>query len=164
MNRSTRYGVTQLRTPVGLVDEETCAMDPPPQVTLDRESMAKSNLQEAVSPHFIEGIERRSSPRTDLVVRVNYQTVDDLFSEFASNINEGGIFIETETPQPIGTRVQLEFKLAGADRPIEVVGRVVRAEPGGSGGVSGIGIEFENLDSEVRQQINEIVRKLRSSG
>jgi type IV pilus assembly protein PilZ len=126
--------------------------------------MARSSEQEIVSQHFIEGIERRSSPRTDLVVHVNYQTVDDLFSEFARNINEGGIFIETETPQPIGTRVQLEFKLPGADRPIEVVGRVVREEQAGSSGVTGIGIEFESLDSEVRQQINEIVRKLRSAG
>jgi type IV pilus assembly protein PilZ len=126
--------------------------------------MARSSVQEAVSPHFVERIERRSSPRTDLVVRVNYQTVDDLFSEFARNINEGGIFIETEAQQPIGSGVQLEFKLPGADRPIEVAGRVVRAEPGGSSGASGIGIEFENLDSEVRQQINEIVRKLRSTG
>ncbi len=126
--------------------------------------MARSSEQQTISPHFIEGIERRSSPRTDLIVQVNYQTVDDLFSEFARNINEGGIFIETETPQPIGTRVQLEFKLPGADQPIEVIGRVVREEQGGSSGVAGIGIEFENLDSEVCQQINEIVRKLRSAG
>jgi type IV pilus assembly protein PilZ len=126
--------------------------------------MARSIVQEAVSPHCVEEIERRSSPRTDLVVRVNYQTVDDLFSEFARNINEGGIFIETETQQPIGSLVQLEFKLPGAERPIEVVGRVVREEPGGPGEAQGIGIEFENLDSEVRQQINEIVRKLRSTG
>ncbi len=126
--------------------------------------MARSSVQEAVSPQCVEEIERRSSPRTDLVVRVNYQTVDDLFSEFARNINDGGIFIETETQQPIGSGVQLEFKLPGSDRPIEVAGRVVRAEPGRSSGVRGIGIEFENLDSEVRQQINEIVRKLRSTG
>ena len=126
--------------------------------------MARSNIQEAVSPRCVEEIERRSSPRTDLVVRVNYQTVDDLFTEFARNINEGGIFIETETEQPIGSRVQLEFKLPGEEQPIEVEGRVVREEPAGPNGPQGIGIEFENLDSEVRQQINDIVRKLRSTG
>jgi type IV pilus assembly protein PilZ len=126
--------------------------------------MARSSVQEAVAPRCVEAIERRSSPRTDFVIRVNYQTVDDLFTEFARNINEGGIFIETETEQPIGSRVQLEFKLPGAEQPIEVVGRVVREEPAGPSGGQGIGIEFENLDSEVRQQINEIVRKLRSAG
>jgi type IV pilus assembly protein PilZ len=127
--------------------------------------MAKSHLQESVSSQFIDGIERRSSPRADFVVRVNYQTVDSLFSEFARNINEGGIFVETEIPQPLGTNVELEFKLPGADRPIEVIGNVVRSigpDQVGSDGVVGMAIEFDNLDSDVREQINEIIQKLRS--
>jgi type IV pilus assembly protein PilZ len=127
--------------------------------------MARSHLQETVSSRFIDGIERRCSPRADFVVRVNYQTVDSLFSEFARNINDGGIFVETDTPQPIGTSVELEFKLPGADRPIEVVGNVVRSvstDQSESDGASGMAIEFENLGSDVRQQINEIILKLRS--
>ena len=129
--------------------------------------MARPNLEEAMSSDFIDGIERRASPRADFVVRVNYQTVDSLFSEFARNINDGGIFVETDAPQPIGTNVELEFKLPGADRPIEVVGNIVRSvsvdqvEPNG---IAGMAIEFENLDSDVRQQINEIIKKLRSDG
>jgi type IV pilus assembly protein PilZ len=128
--------------------------------------MAKPHLQESVSSRFIDGIERRASPRADFVVRVNYQSVDSLFSEFARNINDGGIFVETETPQPIGTNVELEFKLPGADRPIKVVGNVVRsvsADQVDSNATAGMGIEFENLDSDVRQEINEIVQKLRSN-
>ena len=129
--------------------------------------MARSHLQEAVSSDFIDGIERRNSPRADIVVRVNYQTVDSLFSEFARNINDGGLFVETDTPQPIGTSVELEFKLPGADRPIEVIGNVVRSiesDQATPDGVAGMGIEFENLDSDVREQINEIIQRLRSTG
>jgi type IV pilus assembly protein PilZ len=117
--------------------------------------MAKTSVQEAVSPQFIEGIERRDSPRADLVVRVNYQTVDALFSEFARNINEGGIFLETEAPQPLGSTVELEFKLPGSEAPVEVAGLVVRVEPGG------MGIEFDELGPEHRRRINQIVRNLR---
>jgi type IV pilus assembly protein PilZ len=127
--------------------------------------MARPNLQEAVSSRFIDGIERRSSPRADFVVRVNYQTVDSLFSEFARNINDGGIFVETDNPQPIGTKVELAFKLPGSDQPIEVVGNVVRsidADQVGPDEVAGMAIEFENLGSDVRQKINEIIQKLRS--
>ncbi|MBW2493979.1 MAG: TIGR02266 family protein [Deltaproteobacteria bacterium] len=129
--------------------------------------MARSHLQEAVSSHFIDGIERRSSPRADIVVRVNYQTVDSLFSEFARNINDGGIFVETDTPQPVGTSVELEFKLPGADRPIEVIGNVVRSietDQATPDLVAGMGIEFENLDSDVREQINKIIQRLRATG
>jgi len=128
--------------------------------------MARSHLQEAVSSRFIDGIERRSSPRADIVVRVNYQTVDSLFSEFARNINDGGLFVETDTPQPIGTSVELEFKLPGAERPIEVIGNVVRsieANQATPDAVPGMGIEFENLDSDVREQINTIIQRLRST-
>jgi len=127
--------------------------------------MARPNLQEAVSSRFIDGIERRGSPRADFVVRVNYQTVDSLFSEFARNINDGGIFVETDNPQPIGTNVELAFKLPGSDQPIEVVGNVVRTIDAGQAEpdeVAGMAIEFENLGSDVRQKINEIIQKLRS--
>ncbi len=127
--------------------------------------MARPLLQEAVSSDFIDGIERRASPRADIVVRVNYQSVDSLFSEFARNINDGGIFVETDAPQPIGTNVELEFKLPGSDRPIEVVGNVVRsvrADQVDPDGIAGMAIEFENLDADARQQINEIIQKLRS--
>jgi len=127
--------------------------------------MARPNLQEAVSSRFIDGIERRGSPRADFVVRVNYQTVDSLFSEFARNINDGGIFVETDNPQPIGTNVELAFKLPGSDQPIEVVGNVVRtidADQVEPDEVPGMAIEFENLGSDVRQKINEIIQKLRS--
>ncbi len=127
--------------------------------------MARPLLQEAVSPDFIDGIERRASPRAEIVVRVNYQSVDSLFSEFARNINDGGIFVETDAPQPIGTNVELEFKLPGSDRPIEVVGNVVRsvrADQVDPDGIAGMAIEFENLDADARQQINEIIQKLRS--
>ena len=47
--------------------------------------------------------ERRRSTRAPFVVRVDYGTVDAFFSEFTSDVNEGGMFIETETPQPPGT-------------------------------------------------------------
>jgi len=127
--------------------------------------MARPHLQEAVSSRFIDGIERRGSPRADIVIRVNYQNVDSLFSEFARNINDGGIFIETDNPQPPGTNIELEFKLPGADRPIEVVGNVVRtidADQVEPDEVAGMAIEFENLNSDIRQQINEIIQKLRS--
>jgi len=128
--------------------------------------MARPLLQEAVSSDFIDGIERRASPRADIVVRVNYQSVDSLFSEFARNINDGGIFVETDSPQPVGTNVELEFKLPGSERPIEVVGNVVRSVSSDQvdpNGIAGMAIEFENLDADARRQINEIIQT-RSSG
>jgi type IV pilus assembly protein PilZ len=107
--------------------------------------------------------ERRKSERVELVVRVTYQTVDELFSEFARNINDGGIFIETENPQDVGSTIQLQFKLPGNEVPIEVTGIVVRTTDGTSAeGQPGMGIEFGDLGAEHRDRINDLIRHLRS--
>lgn len=107
------------------------------------------------------GVERRRWERTDLVVRVDYKTVDELFSEFARNINEGGLFVETDNPPSLGASVALQFQIPGSDEPIQVMGRVVRVCDGSHREGPGMGIEFENLDDQSRELINELVRQLR---
>ncbi|MCL4685619.1 TIGR02266 family protein [Myxococcota bacterium] len=109
--------------------------------------------------------ERRRSPRSPLVVRVAYATVDALFTEFTRNVNEGGLFIETNAPPPLETRVALEFSLPGRDTPIRARGRVAwirLASP--EEGPAGMGVEFEQLGIEARESIDALVRQLRSSG
>lgn len=123
--------------------------------------MAKASLQVAADSHAQDS-ERRKSQRADWVVRVDYQTVDELFSEFARNINEGGIYVETESPQPLGTTVSLQFQLPGGDDPVEVTGRVVRHGDAAAGELPGMGIEFDDLGRQERELINDLVRQLRT--
>lgn len=109
--------------------------------------------------------DRRKSERVDLLVRVTYQSVDELFSEFARNINEGGIFIETDAPKELGTALTLQFMLPGSDDVIEVNGIVVRQSNGDEAGEGpGMGIEFGDLNARARECINELVRRLRANG
>jgi type IV pilus assembly protein PilZ len=117
----------------------------------------KTTVQRS-APH---GVERRRWERAELVVRVDYKTVDELFSEFARNINEGGLFVETDTPPALGASVALEFQIPGSDEPIQVMGRVVRVCDESHREGPGMGIEFENLDTQSRDLINELVRQLR---
>lgn len=108
------------------------------------------------------GDERRRSERADLVVRIEYSTVDDLFSEFTRDINEGGVFIETDTPQDLGSTIHLQFHLPGSDDPVKATGTVVRRNDGSEPGQLGMGVEFENLSSETRARINDLIRSMRS--
>ena len=124
--------------------------------------MAKATVQELAEATSGTEFDRRKTDRADLVVRVAYHTVDELFSEFARNINEGGLFVETETPRPVGTEVSLQFKIPGSDEPLHVVGRVAHTSNGGQGEPPGIGIEFDDLDGQARQRINQLVRRLRT--
>jgi uncharacterized protein (TIGR02266 family) len=106
-------------------------------------------------------VERRLSPRAPVTVRVDYSTVDSIFSEFTRNINEGGLFIESETPLGLEEQVQLHFRLPGIEAPFKVSGRVAWVRETGGDGPAGMGIEFENLDESARSRIDELVQALR---
>ncbi len=105
-------------------------------------------------------VERRRAPRAPVTVRVEYATVDALFSEFSRNVNEGGIFIATDQPLDLEERVVLSFRLPASDRPIKVAGRVAWVDT--EGDAPGMGIEFDALDAEARQAIDALVRDLRA--
>ncbi len=105
--------------------------------------------------------ERRRSQRTPAQIAVQYETVDELFTEFTRNINEGGLFVATESPLEVDEAVQLSFQLPGASESIRAVGRVVRVQTKDEGGVAGMGIEFEQLDEFARSAIDRLVRSLR---
>jgi type IV pilus assembly protein PilZ len=106
-------------------------------------------------------VERRLYPRAAVTVRVDYSTVDAMFSEFTRNINEGGLFIETETPLELDEQVQLQFRLPGIDDPLKVNGRVAWISEAGADETPGMGIEFESLDADARLRIDQIVQELR---
>ena len=106
-------------------------------------------------------VERRVSPRAPVTVRVDYSTVDAMFSEFTRNINEGGLFIESEALLALDEQVQLQFQLPGVDDPFKVSGRVAWVREAGIDGPPGMGVEFENLDADARLRIDEIVQARR---
>ena len=107
-------------------------------------------------------VERRRSDRAPVVVRIEYSTVDALFSDFTRNINEGGIFVATEEPVPLDEKVDLKLRLPGSDEIVRVQGRVVRIEQATATKAGGIAVEFGQLDSHARELINAAVRRLRS--
>jgi uncharacterized protein (TIGR02266 family) len=107
------------------------------------------------------GSERRRSARVPLKIPVDYSAVDAFFTEFSANINEGGIFVQSDTRSEIGTEVQLQFRLPGREEPLDVTGRVAWLSDGKGESPEGMGIEFTGLTAEVREEINEVVRQLK---
>jgi len=110
------------------------------------------------------GDDRRRAGRAGVTVRIDYATVDELFSEFTRDINEGGLFIETEKPHQPGTEVSMQFHLPGSDEVLQTIGRVVRVSSGDIGTPAGMGIEFDELTPDDRARIDSIVRALRTEG
>jgi uncharacterized protein (TIGR02266 family) len=107
---------------------------------------------------------RRRTDRAGVTVRIDYATVDEMFSEFTRDINEGGLFIETDKPHQPGTEVSMQFHLPGSSEILRTLGRVVRVSSGNVGTPAGMGIEFDELTSDDRRKIDQIVRALRREG
>ena len=132
--------------------------------------MSKISLDRGVgevdngASHEEDLLDRRRANRSALTVRIDYATVDEIFSEFTRDINEGGLFIETEKPHLPGTEVSMQFHLPGSDEVVETIGRVVRISSGAVDVPPGMGIEFDELKPDDRNKIDRIVRALRSGG
>ena len=107
--------------------------------------------------------ERRGSQRHPLRILVDYSSVDSFFSEMATNINEGGMFLATDAPAELDQLVKLALRLPGLTQPIEVEARVAWMSRGEGGAEPGIGLQFLELSDEVRETINRLVRTLRAS-
>jgi uncharacterized protein (TIGR02266 family) len=105
--------------------------------------------------------DRRHSERENIKIPVDYSAVDAFFSEFTMNINEGGMFIETENTPPLDSMVQLQIRLPDLERPIKLGGRVAWVSDGKGGSPAGMGVEFQDLTPELRATINDLVRRLR---
>ncbi|GAO01862.1 PilZ domain-containing protein [Anaeromyxobacter sp. PSR-1] len=61
------------------------------------------------------GPDRRAAPRLDKVFRVYLEGDTGCGLGIARNISEGGMFVETRSPQPIGSQVRITFPSENGD-------------------------------------------------
>lgn len=113
--------------------------------------------------------DKRHSPRAPVSIRIDYSTVDQILWDFARNINEGGLFVESNNPLEVGTQVQLKFYLPDLESPIETIGEVLWVGDSSSNkngntpspGKKGMGIVFKELNKENKAAINLLVKELK---
>jgi type IV pilus assembly protein PilZ len=89
---------------------------------------------------------RRQSPRRAVTLEVEYESMHEFLTDFASNMSLGGMFIETETPLPMGTRFRLKFCLPAQDEPIEAFGEVCWIQEDTPALKGGMGLSFSGID------------------
>jgi hypothetical protein len=82
----------------------------------------------------------------DQRVSINHEfaSIDELVSEYVTNISRSGVFIRSDNPLPVGTLVNLCFSVILDDlETVSGVGKVVRV----SQDPRGMGIVFVELDT-----------------
>ena len=60
-------------------------------------------------PSRLDAADRRAGTRLDKVFRVYLEGEHGMGLGIARNISEGGMFVETRVPQPIGSQVRITF-------------------------------------------------------
>ncbi|MFQ5992097.1 MAG: PilZ domain-containing protein [Nitrospiraceae bacterium] len=107
----------------------------------------------------------RAQPRVSLTAKVRYSTSDGKeFESRATGIGGGGLFIESNTPLPVGTALAIEFSLPDHSNDwIAVHGTVAWVCPRADQYTffPGMGVQFTNISDEARQQVLTLIHSLK---
>lgn len=112
-------------------------------------------------------INSRDYPRASLAVKVRYMTKEGKkFESLTGGLGGGGLFIESSSPLPQGSELNIEFSLP--DRPGETL--VARARVAWTRTKAeryllfpGMGVQFTEIEPDARQRLEELVKALNRS-
>lgn len=105
---------------------------------------------------------RRPTRRRDERVAVNreFATIEEFISEYVSDISRSGVFIKSDDPLPVGTKVDLRFTVVVDDfETIEGIGEVARVVPPGGPQPPGMGVVFTELTPSSRALIDRLLSR-----
>ncbi len=100
----------------------------------------------------------RKHERKTVNLLIDYQTLDQFFNDYATNISLGGVFIRSKNPLPVGTKLRVAFSLPGLTKMVETWGEVAHVHDiRGDEGFTGMGVRFADLDAKSKKIIDELV-------
>ncbi len=106
---------------------------------------------------------RRQYPRFDARIKVGFKSAKAFLWEYSEDINKGGIFIKTNNPMPLNSKLELRLCLPGRSKEISVVGEVVYiVEEGENRRPPGMGLQLIDFDKEGMNEIEEYLEDLRN--
>lgn len=105
---------------------------------------------------------KRKAHRLHHEIPVAYRSVGSFLTDWATNISQGGLFINTRKPLSVGTDVKILIQLPGASFPFQLQGRVTRVTEfdNSANMVPGMGVEFTDIDDSKRREIEKFVERL----
>jgi uncharacterized protein (TIGR02266 family) len=123
----------------------------------ERWSRLKSVLDHEVGSRGRAPDERRSSPRVPTRLRCRYASCEELRDATVTNIATGGVFIATNEPAPVGTRLDLRIQIAESGAEIEVPAVVVSTNfAPGAIHKQGMGVRFSLVSPDMIEEISQL--------
>ena len=106
------------------------------------------------------GAERREHERFETSIAVDYASGETFLFAYLQNISEMGIFIRTDHPSRVGTRLRLRFQVEDGE-PLTLEGEVAWINPLRASGDNlnpGMGVRFIELSPDKREEVVGLVR------
>lgn len=100
---------------------------------------------------------KRRYLRKDVTVPVRFLWESEERSCLTTTVGEGGLYVQTLLPPPVGTRLQFQFDLPGQGL-ISVIGEVRHSLENTYGSLpAGFGVQFLDLSETDRERIVQFV-------
>lgn len=91
------------------------------------------------------------------VVAVEFRSAPSFLITYSLNLSRGGLFVETGQDLPVGSPVDLAFRIPGAGE-VALSGVVAwRREAGSPEGPPGLGVEFTDISAQLGEVIDTLV-------
>jgi uncharacterized protein (TIGR02266 family) len=105
--------------------------------------------------------EFRKFGRVPVALEVRYASTCAFLVAYTTNLSKGGLFLDTPTPLPVGSDIELTISAPHATEPMVVHGRVawVRDRIDAEGHPTGMGVQFDQLEERYGAVIDHIVSR-----
>jgi len=105
---------------------------------------------------------RRAEERLDVTWSVDCASEETFLYAYITNVSSLGLFVRTEHPLPVGTRVKLTFAPDGCG-PFELFGEVAWINPhipGSDNPNPGMGVRFLDLHLDDRERLVDAIHTI----
>ncbi len=105
------------------------------------------------------GEEKRINPRVSTTIEIIFKEPRSFCRAYMLNVSNGGLFIKTEEPLSLDSKVIIKLKLPEDKEEMEIMGRVVWTNPKGrkNSFPKGMGIQFFEISPEYTEKIEDFI-------
>ena len=104
----------------------------------------------------------RSGHRVPIQLLVDYKAGGNYLFDFCFDLGTGGVFIQTEKPQKVGSEIQLTFTIPDSKETLKAQGTVIWFQDKVKGRpdlVPGMGVQFKGFTSKQRHVLESFVAR-----
>jgi uncharacterized protein (TIGR02266 family) len=124
------------------------------------------HLKRTLNRHFQPGVQdshadRRESVRVPLRLHMGFQSYGEIRETLMTNVSRGGIFVATEVPLPMGSKLRVWIRIEESGQEIDLEGEVAshNSGPGLLSEELGMGIKFIRMSPDQEKAIDNLYER-----